>query len=79
MVTATLDLRQLKNFQNQPLLLTLDYYGKTAELEAEGLLSHCVPHEIDHLNGVLFVDYLSNLKRKMMLRKVEKMFKQGLI
>jgi len=57
----------------------LDYNGKPAELEAEGLLSHCVQHEIDHLNGVLFVDYLSNLKRKMMLRKVEKMSKQGLI
>jgi len=51
----------------------LDYQGQPAELQAEGLLSHCVQHEIDHLNGVLFVDYLSKLKRNMLLRKVEKM------
>jgi peptide deformylase len=54
----------------------LDYDGKKAELEAEGLLSHCVQHEIDHLNGVLFVDYLSSLKRNMIIRKVEKLKKQ---
>jgi peptide deformylase len=54
----------------------LDYKGQPAELEAQGLLSHCVQHEIDHLNGVLFVDYLSNLKRNMLLRKVDKLKKQ---
>ncbi len=53
----------------------LGYDGKEAELEAEGLLSHCVQHEIDHLNGVLFVDYLSSLKRNMILRKVDKLKK----
>ena len=53
----------------------LGYDGKEAELEAEGLLSHCVQHEIDHLNGVLFIDYLSSLKRNMILRKVEKLKK----
>ncbi len=53
----------------------LGYDGKIAELEAEGLLSHCVQHEIDHLNGVLFVDYLSSLKRNMILRKVDKLKK----
>ncbi|HBR67744.1 MAG TPA: peptide deformylase [Rhodospirillaceae bacterium] len=57
----------------------LDYDGKQAELEAEGLLSHCVQHEIDHLNGVLFVDYLSSLKRSMILRKVEKLKKQEVL
>lgn len=57
----------------------LDYDGKEAELEASGLLSHCVQHEIDHLNGVLFTDYLSSLKRNMMLRKVDKMKKQNLL
>ncbi|MGB0720676.1 MAG: peptide deformylase [Bdellovibrionales bacterium] len=57
----------------------LDRNGKTAELEASGLLSHCVQHEIDHLNGVLFVDYLSSLKRNMILRKVEKMKKQNIL
>ena len=53
----------------------LDYNHAEQELLAEGLLSHCVQHEIDHLNGVLFVDYLSALKRNMMLRKVSKMMK----
>jgi peptide deformylase len=56
-----------------------DYDGKEAELEASGLLSHCVQHEIDHLNGVLFIDYLSSLKRNMILRKVEKLMKQGVL
>lgn len=50
----------------------LDYNGHEAELEAEGLLSHCVQHEIDHLDGVLFIDYLSKLKRDMIVRKVKK-------
>jgi len=57
----------------------LDYNGKEAELEASGLLSHCVQHEIDHLNGVLFIDYLSSLKRNMILKKVEKLRKQNLL
>lgn len=57
----------------------LDYDGKEAELEASGLLSHCVQHEIDHLNGVLFIDYLSSLKRNMIVRKVEKMKKQQIL
>ena len=57
----------------------LDYNGKEAELEASGLLSHCVQHEIDHLNGVLFIDYLSSLKRNMILKKVQKLKKQNLL
>jgi len=57
----------------------VDYDGKEAELEAEGLLSHCVQHEIDHLNGVLFIDYLSSLKRNMLMRKLEKMRKQNIL
>ncbi len=57
----------------------LDYHGKQAELDAEGLLSHCVQHEIDHLNGVLFIDYLSSLKRNMILKKVEKLKKQQVL
>ena len=56
-----------------------DYNGKEAELEAEGFLSHCVQHEIDHLNGVLFIDYLSSLKRNMLLKKVQKLQKQNLL
>lgn len=57
----------------------LDYNGNPAELEAEGLLSHCVQHEIDHLNGTLFIDYLSSLKRNMILKKVDKLKKQSLL
>lgn len=57
----------------------LDYNGKEAEMEASGLLSHCVQHEIDHLNGVLFIDYLSSLKRNMIVKKVDKLKKQGLL
>lgn len=53
----------------------LDYNNTEQELEASGLLSHCVQHEIDHLNGVLFVDYLSSLKRNMLLRRVAKLMK----
>lgn len=53
----------------------LGYDGNPAELQAEGLLSHCVQHEIDHLNGILFVDYLSNLKKNMLLRKLDKIKK----
>lgn len=50
----------------------LDYDGEAQEGLFEGLGSHCVQHEIDHLNGVLFVDYLSSLKRNMILKKVIK-------
>lgn len=53
--------------------------GKEAEMSASGLLSHCVQHEIDHLNGVLFIDYLSSLKRNMILKKVQKLKKQNLL
>lgn len=53
----------------------LDYNNQEQELEAEGLLSHCVQHEIDHLNGVLFIDYLSSLKRNMIVRRVAKLMK----
>ncbi|GGF08736.1 peptide deformylase [Aliidongia dinghuensis] len=54
----------------------LDRDGKRQELEADGLLATCVQHEIDHLNGVLFVDYLSALKRNMIMRKLAKLKKQ---
>jgi len=46
--------------------------GETVEREADGLLATCLQHEIDHLNGVLFIDHLSRLKRDMVLRKLEK-------
>ncbi len=53
----------------------LDLTGAKREIEGEGLLSACLQHEIDHLNGVLFVDYLSALKRNMLLRKLAKELK----
>lgn len=57
----------------------LDGHGEQQALEAEGLLSHCVQHEIDHLNGVLFIDYLSSLKRNMIIRKMQKLKKQSVL
>jgi peptide deformylase len=55
----------------------LDQSGKKQELEAEDLLSQCIQHEIDHLDGVLFIDHLSKLKRSIIERKVEKARKQS--
>jgi len=50
----------------------LDATGAKQEIEADGLLAACLQHEIDHLNGVLFVDYLSPLKRNMIMRRLAK-------
>jgi len=50
----------------------LDLAGAKREVEAEGLLATCLQHEVDHLDGVLFVDHLSALKRNMLLRKLAK-------
>lgn len=50
----------------------LDRNGNPYELEADGLLAHCIQHEIDHLHGKLFVDYLSPLKRSLARKKLEK-------
>ena len=50
----------------------LDQHGKKQELECEDLLSQCIQHEIDHLNGVLFIDHLSKLKKGIIEKKVEK-------
>ena len=55
----------------------LDYDGVAHEEEAEGLFAVCIQHEIDHLNGVLFVDYLSKLKRDRVLKKFTKAAKRG--
>jgi peptide deformylase len=52
-----------------------DLEGARRELEADGLLATCLQHEIDHLDGVLFVDHLSALKRNMLLRKLAKELK----
>ncbi len=50
----------------------LDYEGSPQTLEASGLLATCIQHEYDHLEGILFVDHLSSLKRDMILRKLAK-------
>lgn len=50
----------------------LDYDGKAQEIACTGLLATCIQHEIDHLNGVVFLDHLSRLKRQMILKKIRK-------
>ncbi len=55
----------------------IDLAGQVQEMEGSDLTSHCLQHELDHLNGVLFIDYLSRLKRNMILRKVDKLRKDG--
>ena len=50
----------------------LDREGNTFEMDAEGLLAVCIQHELDHLEGKLFVDYLSSLKRQRIRKKLEK-------
>ena len=50
----------------------LDYNGKEKILDAEGLLATCIQHEIDHLKGILFIDYLSKLKKTMIVKKLSK-------
>ena len=50
----------------------LDHENEIREMHAKGLLATCLQHEIDHLDGVLFVDHISNLKRGMILRKLAK-------
>ena len=50
----------------------LDYYGKPKEIKAEGMLATCIQHEMDHLEGILFIDYLSKLKKTMIMKKLSK-------
>ena len=50
----------------------LDYNGSLKEIKAEGLLATCIQHEIDHLNGILFIDYLSKLKKDIIIKKLSK-------
>jgi len=50
----------------------IDYDGKKKEMKANGLLATCIQHEVDHLNGILFVDYLSKLKKDMIIKKLVK-------
>jgi len=50
----------------------LDYNGEKRILKAEGLLATCIQHEMDHLEGILFIDYLSKLKKSMIIKKLSK-------
>ena len=50
----------------------LDYEGKKQVLKADGLLATCIQHEMDHLEGILFIDYLSKLKKSMIVKKLSK-------
>src|SRR5215213_11993274 len=55
----------------------LDHENEIREIEAKGLLATCIQHEIDHLDGMLFIDHISSLKRNMILRKLLKEKKRG--
>ena len=55
----------------------LDYDGKAQEIEADGLLATALQHEMDHLDGILFVDHLSTLKRDIVMRKLKKFTKEN--
>ena len=50
----------------------LDYYGQPKEIKATGMLATCIQHEMDHLEGILFIDYLSKLKKSMIIKKLSK-------
>jgi peptide deformylase len=65
---------------SRPSRLTVEYTdekGRTQTLEADGLLATCLQHEIDHINGLLFIDHLSKLKRSIALRKSAKLKRKG--
>ena len=50
----------------------LDFYGEPKEIKARGMLATCIQHEMDHLEGILFIDYLSKLKKTMIVKKLSK-------
>ena len=55
----------------------LDFVRRALEVEANGLMATCLQHEIDHLNGILFIDHLSKLKRDMIIKKFTKAAKRA--
>lgn len=64
----------------RPLKLVVrgqDIHGEEIQIAAEGLLARCISHEMDHLNGILFVDHLSPLKRSLIRNKIKKLAKTG--
>ena len=61
---------------NDVKVQALNQYGEIFELEASEMLSVCIQHEIDHLDGILFIDHLSKLKQKRLKKKTEKKVKK---
>jgi peptide deformylase len=77
-----LSVPDIYEFVNRPetvIINYLDYHGNPQTLEAEGLLAVCIQHEMDHLNGILFIDKLSKLKRQLVMTKLRKDKKLKLI
>jgi len=70
------DVREYVTRSEQVTVIGLDENGKEITLEADGLLAICLQHEIDHLNGVLFIDHLSRLKRSLLKNKLDKLAKK---
>ena len=60
------------NRPNKCKVKYLNYDGQEKIMEAEGLLATCIQHEMDHLEGILFIDYLSKLKKSMIVKKLSK-------
>lgn len=63
----------------RPARIKVDYYdldGKPQSIDADGLMATCLQHEIDHLNGLLFIDHISKLKRDMTIKKFKKLAKE---
>ena len=54
----------------------VDYNGNKKDIKANGLLATCIQHEIDHLDGILFIDHISKLKRDMIIKKLKKSKKE---
>lgn len=67
------DIREMVKRSEKIEVKAVDRDGKDVTLEADGLLSICIQHEIDHLNGVLFIDYLSRLKKELIKKKLKKL------
>lgn len=67
------DIKRAKNIKVQ----ATDQEGELFELETDGLLALCIQHELDHLQGKLFVDYLSPLKQQRVKKKMEKLFRRA--
>lgn len=69
------DIRAEIKRANKIKVKTLDVYGNHIEFEAEGYLARCIQHEYDHLNGILYIDHLSKLKRSLLEKKMLKLRK----